>query len=197
MESAPDSHTFFYNYLKKFGSFTEAQWDAMKEPFYEKRYAPEECVVEKGAVYNKWFFVVSGVLRFHRLVEGKDVTFNLFAKNRIFTDLESLNMAKPSEHQLSSVTNSVLLVCDIIDWEETFNKHPEIGFLFRKNVEFFFAHWSEDLQSILFDSPLERYRKIKKQLREQDREIPEKYIASYLNITPQSLSRIKRDIAHG
>jgi hypothetical protein len=78
--------------------------------------------------------------------------------------------------------------------EELALQNPRILFLFFKLYEMLFFLGTERQQSFIFDSPTERYLKLFELRPKVIAEIPQQYIASYLGIKPETLSRIKKKI---
>lgn len=179
-------------YVANFVSLEEYQWDCFAKIFHEKKLRAREVHHPIGQVYSDWTFIVSGALRFHRIVNDKDSTFNLFSQRRFLTDTVSLFEKRPSEYDLSAVIDTTILVTSNKEWEALMNSDPVFDKFGRMQYEYFLRQAMLRMQRTLLFSPKEQYKMLSEEEPDLLEMIPLKYIASFLNITPQSLSRIKR-----
>jgi CRP-like cAMP-binding protein len=168
------------------------QWERFAGAFTEKKLAARELLQSQGEIYDSWYFISSGVLRFHRFINEKETTFNLFAENRFLTDSVSLFEQTPSAYTLSAVIDTTVLIATDKKLEEIYKTDSAFERLGRKQFEHYLKQFIFKMQSTMFDTPKLKYELMKIEMPELLEQIPQKYIASYLNITPQSLSRIKK-----
>jgi len=183
-----------YNYVQSIEPIPKEIWDSLKSIFSLIELKTGEVYIEKGKIHDSWTFIASGALHLHTSVQKKESTFNLFAENRFFADTVSLFENKPSQYTLSAILDSTIIVVKNSDYENLCKESKLLNRFGRKQYEIFLMQAMERMQSAMFDTTEEKYTKLLKRMPTVVNKIPDKYIASYLNVTPQSLSRIKRNI---
>lgn len=181
----------------KYEPLTQQQWGEFLRIFEERSYKSGDTILKKGDVYDSYYFLCKGALRLHDEVNGKDTTLNLIVKPRFMADLVSMTEQSPTKVHLSTAAQSTVLIVKRKCWEEIASKDVVFERLARKLMEQFFLEGAERMHALLFLSPEERYEMILKNSPELIRFVAQKYLASFFNITPQSLSRLKRRMFKG
>ena len=140
---------------------------------------------------DKIYYVQEGAMRLYYDGENKEITFNIAFPGTFISSYTSFLTKKKSEFVLQTLTACEFLVFQRDKLEEMFRLTScghELGRILSENL---FLYQSKRENSFLLRSPTERYLDL---FDEQPRlilEIPQKYIASYIGITPQALSRIR------
>jgi CRP-like cAMP-binding protein len=126
--------------------------------------------------------------------EGKEITFQFFFENEMVASMESFRSGKPGMMNIETLEPSTLLVLSRKNFETILNEDPALKDFLMETAFRRFSHYSKLYLSFLKNNPVERYKEL---LRNQPRiiqRVPQHYIASYLGITPVSLSRIRNKI---
>ena len=147
-----------------------------------------------GSVCRTVYFVKSGLLRIHYLKNGISITESFEFENSIVARSDSLFDAKPSQKGIQAIEDSHLIAINSTKLFQLYDDHPDIERLFRLIFEQAYVKTVERIESLQFHSAEERYRNLLKDSQHIIRRIPLNYIASYLGITPVSLSRIRSKI---
>ncbi|MCR9056941.1 MAG: Crp/Fnr family transcriptional regulator [Rhodobacteraceae bacterium] len=156
--------------------------------------AKKECVLEQGDVSRHAYFVESGCLRLWHNDEGKDVSLKFFLQEELCASLQSFHQELPSKYGLETIAPSVVRVCTKQDLRNFMEQSPA----FREYVDSVMVHCMANYQDLFADrisnSPEDRYQFLIEREPEVLNTVPLHYIASYLGITPVSLSRIRRKL---
>ena len=126
--------------------------------------------------------------------EGKDISFQFFFENQMVSSFESFYLKKESKFFVETLENTEVISIDRTTFDKILNKFPE---LYRFVTEFVcnrFFNYTNMFLSQIRTSPEERYIELLKDNPEILERVPQHYIASYLGITPVSLSRIRSRI---
>jgi CRP-like cAMP-binding protein len=156
-----------------------------------RKYPPQTNVIWQGQTANELFLVKSGCLRAWFNKDGKDITLQFFFEGDTATALESFLHNIPSNIFLETIEEAEVAVIN----RETFlallkeNETRKDGFD-EEAVRKLLAHTNR-LLSLLQYKPYERYQQLLAGDTRILRRISQQYIASYLGITPVSLSRIR------
>ena len=147
-----------------------------------------------GSVCRTVYFVISGLLRIHYIKNGNSITESFEFENSIVARSDSLFDAKPSQKGIQAIEDSELVAINSTKLFQLYDDNPDIERLFRIIFERAYVKTVERIESLQFHSAEERYRNLLTDSQHIIKRIPLNYIASYLGITPVSLSRIRSKI---
>lgn len=137
------------------------------------------------------YFLKKGVARIYYFKEDIDITESFSFENNIVVRYESLFSSRPSRKAIQVLEDSDLIAINSNELFMLYDKHPDIERLFRKIFEGSLVETVSRVESIQFHTADERYKILVKEAPDVLKRVPLKYIASYLGITPVSLSRIR------
>ena len=148
----------------------------------------------EGELVDSIYFINEGVLRGYYTKEGVEYTAIFLFGPTMFTDVTSIRKKVSSLINLQALKATDCLVAKFSDLEELANKHPNIEHIFFKFMEHLYLFGVTRQLSFIYDTPQERYIKLFSERPKVIAEIPQHYIASYLGIKPETLSRIRKRI---
>lgn len=137
------------------------------------------------------YFLKKGVARIYYFKDDIDITESFSFENNIVVRFESLFTGRPSRKAIQVLEDSDLIAINSNELFTLYDKHPDIERLFRKIFEGSLVETVNRVESIQFHTADERYKILIKEAPDLLKRVPLKYIASYLGITPVSLSRIR------
>lgn len=140
------------------------------------------------------YFLKKGVARIYYFKEEVDITESFSFENNLVVRYESLFSNSPSKKGIQMLEDSEILAINAKELFKLFNKHPDIERLFRKIIEGALVDQVNRIESLQFHSAEERYKALLKESPGVLQRVALKYIASYLGITPVSLSRIRAQL---
>lgn len=149
-----------------------------------------------GKVSNEIGFIESGVVRTYSMNEtGEEVTRYFYRENQFIVDLESYYSRRPSKYPLQAVVTTGINCVKRQDWEKLTEKIPQLFIVTKSLSEALLLNKLKDNDFLNFGTATDKYKEFIKRYPDLALYIPQQYIASYLKITPQSLSRIRKTIA--
>jgi len=166
-------------------------WAKFQEAFIEKEIASKAVLLHEGEIANNIYFIKKGCLREWFNKDGKDITFQFFFEGQPVASIDSLMNNKPSLFTIESIEPSIILSIAKGDFTELFITYPEFKDRFQDFIFQRFRNYGQLFLSRIKDTPQERYEDLIKNHSEIIKRVPQHYIASYLGITPISLSRIR------
>ncbi len=137
------------------------------------------------------YFVKKGCIRIYYFKEDIDITESFEFENAFVARAESLFTGKPSKKAIKAIENTTLIAIDSTKLFILFDSHPDLERLFRKIIEMAYVNTVNRIESLQFNTAEERYINLLKDHPYILKRVPLKFIASYLGITPVSLSRIR------
>lgn len=169
----------------------EKNWIKFQNAFIEKRIASKTVLLHEGEIANDVHFIKKGCLRQWFNKDGKDITYQFFFENQPVASIDSFMNNQPSLFTIESIEPSIILSLDKKTFHILHNTYPELKEGFQELLFQRFRNYAQLFLSRIKDSPQERYEDLLKNHPEIIRRVPQHYIASYLGITPISLSRIR------
>jgi CRP-like cAMP-binding protein len=150
-----------------------------------------EFVTVKGSIDTNAYYVESGSLRVFVLDNEEEQTIRFGYKENLIVPLDSFLTGKPTEYYIQAIKRSVIRVITkkqfsaFIAGEENRDLWPAI-------LENLVVQQLEREIDILTDSPKARYERVLKRSPQLFQEIPHRYIANYLRMSAETLSRLKK-----
>ena len=160
-------------------------------PHEIKQVSAKKTLLSAGEIASKIFVVKSGCVRSWFNADGKDITLQFFMPGQPVASFESLVNMSPSEYSIETILPSEIVVINGLDFKNWIESHPEHHW---EGIHFAMdrlASYQKLFLSRIKDIPQERYETLLQDHPEILEQIPQHYIASYLGITPVSLSRIR------
>jgi len=169
-------------------------WDQYQALFHQRTIPARMTILKAGEIPSKLFFIEKGCLRMSINSHGRDVTTQFFFEDDSVASIESFRLRRPSPVSIQSVEPTTLLVVHKNDARRIMEDFPEMKDVMLELMFRRFEAYSRLFVSYITQNPRERYLSLLRQDPRIVQRIPQHYIASYLGITPVSLSRIRRRI---
>lgn len=180
--------------IKSIASLNEAEEKAFLSILEVKIFKKKEFLLQEGKVCNKITFVNNGIMRLFYNVEGVENTIQFFFGDSWYTDYASFLTGKPTLENLQALEESEVVQFKKEDLNKLYDSMPifeKVGRIFAENA---YLSISQLNQMKTNEEPELRYINLLKTRPELVQQIPQHYIASYLGIKPETLSRIRKRI---
>lgn len=148
-------------------------------------------LLEEGKVAEKLYLIRKGCLRLFFYNEGKDITFQFFLEGDFVASFDSLYKRTPSLFYLESIEPTELTAIRREDFYNLINNNLSFRLLYEEKLIDRFHAYQQLFLSRIKNTPQQRYEELLKEYPNIIQRVPQHYIASYLGITPVSLSRIR------
>lgn len=178
--------------VKSIVKINETEEAAFTSILSVKTFKKKEFLLQEGRICNKIFFINSGCMRAFYNVEGIENTVQFFFANSWYTDYESFLTGQPTVENMQALEPCEVVLFSKVDLYKIYNDYPIFERLGRMQAENAFLSLSKLNKMLSNEEPEERYLNLLKRRPELVDKIPQHYIASYLGIKPESLSRIRK-----
>jgi len=162
-----------------------------------KDFKQYDLITEAGGVENYFYYVLEGVQAVYVLNEkGEKVVLGFSYTGSPSGVFDSFITRKPATLFLEALKPSRLLAISSSNYQKLFERHPEFhewGHEFFKNV--LLGRLSREVELLTLHSK-ERYINFMQRCPEELKIIPQKYLASYLNMTPETFSRLRASVTY-
>jgi CRP-like cAMP-binding protein len=183
------------NYLLQFGNLNPTQIELIKSKVMTRQIKKDEYFQEAGKVPREIIFLTEGIMRIcYYNNKGDEITKYFIEENHFLVDINSYNQEIPTTEYVQAVTDCSYIVFSksvmrelsltIIEWDNIVAKITAKGYADKVNK----------ISPMMSEDAKERYLSFLDKFPTLANRIPLSYLASYLGITPSSLSRIRRNI---
>ncbi len=167
-----------------------ANWDKFQHCFKEMDIPAKTLLLHEGEVSQNLYFIKKGCLRLWFNHDGKDITFQFFVEDEAVSSIESFLEQQPSLFSLESIEPSTVVVLGRDGFNQILEKYPDINAGFHEIVLRRLATYADHFISRIRNNPQKRYNELMQSHPHIIERVPEEYIASYLGIPVDTLSRI-------
>ncbi|WP_291064888.1 MULTISPECIES: Crp/Fnr family transcriptional regulator [unclassified Empedobacter] len=188
----------YKKHLSNIIDLTEEQWVEIEKFLVVKHIKKNEFILEPGEYSEDYFFVESGVIRSYTIDEnGKEHVLQFGTENWIVSDRNSAFCKQQSKFYIQAIEDSTVILLN-----EKLNNlitrlNPNYLAAQNKLIQNHVRSLQDRINLLLGASAKTRYLEFMRLYPNQLYRIPQWMIASYLGITPESLSRVRKEIAHG
>ncbi|MBU3012325.1 Crp/Fnr family transcriptional regulator [Polaribacter vadi] len=186
------------NEIRKFidniSPLNNSDWNFFSSKLKKVKFDKNTTVLESGKIETKLSFISKGIIRLYIPKEETDLTFGFLFENEFVTAYDSLLTQSPSEYQIETLTETILWQISNKDLQEVYKRTNNGNIIGRKMAENMYLIKSKRELSLLSKTAEERYLDLFFDSPKLLQQIPLKYIASYIGVTPQALSRIRKRI---
>lgn len=181
-------------YFEKTFKLTDRDWQIFSSKLTRQEFPKKHMLLKVGQVENHLSFVEMGIIRFYIPKEENDLTFAFTFDSNFVSGYDSFLTRTPSTYHIETSTKTILWRLTYNDLQEVYND-TEIGnAIGRQASEDLFLKKSKRELSLLNETAEQRYLNLFTEQPKLIEKIPLKYIASYIGVTPQALSRIRKRI---
>jgi CRP-like cAMP-binding protein len=178
--------------VKSIVRINKAEEDAFLDILEVKKLKKNELLLREGQVCDFIIFLHTGCLRYFHTKDGEDITGQFFIENDWYTDFGSFIRSKPSAQSIQALENSVCLLIRKRKLEQLYIDFPVFERWGRIMIEYGALGLYDASRASTLLAPEERYLAFIKNQPTISQRVAQNYIASYLGLKPQSLSRIRK-----
>ena len=176
---------------RRYSTMTHEELDMLENILVAKRFAKNEKILSEGEICENIYWIVKGLVRQYYYKNGKELTEYMATENTIVMCIESLFGEQPSRLQIMAIEPTILYCLPKAKLEAVAMKSVNIQILYRKILEESLILSQIHADMLRFESAIDRYQKLVKRSPQLVLRAPLVYIASYLQMTPETLSRVR------
>ena len=181
--------------IRKIYPISEQSFEKLKKIFIEKKFKKKSDLNHKNQVSTKFYIVISGIVRSYVTDDkGKEHIKFIYTNYSPVASFSSLIKTKKNNVLIECLTDCDLIEVDFLEFKNLAKVNIEILHLYNNLLELLFIKLENRFYELSTLNATELYLKFKKDNPGIENLIPLYHIASYLNITPVQLSRIRGDL---
>lgn len=179
------------NYCSKFIQFTDSDKNAIVLNFKTIKLKRKDYLLREGKVCDFVAFLNSGVIRHYHIKDDNEITCDITLQNNFITDFKSIIQNIPSNYNFQILKDAELFVIKKNDLFRLYKENRNIESFGRIMAEQVAQRTIDIAMSLSSERPEERVKKLIKQRPDLFQEVPQRYLANLIGISPESLSRIR------
>ena len=178
-------------HIKNYSPLSSEAQHALQDYFEKKTFSKNEYLLTQGQVCRNLYFLEKGALRGFYDLDGKEITHWFGFENDFVTSFHSFITGEAAVENIQFIEGSILWMISKETLNNLFNQHHEIERLVRIVYEKYYIRLEERFVNAQFKAASERYENLLLHTPHIIERVPLGYIASYLGISQETLSRIR------
>jgi CRP-like cAMP-binding protein len=181
-----------HSLLKQYVQIEDEAWQDMQSRLKNRTYKKRDIFIKEGNVCTEIAFITRGSFRYYTVIDGVEITTYFSFEQEWLSSYSSFLSNGPSLVSVEAMQDAEMLVLGKADLQELYGRYLSIEHFGRYMAEHLVTCLDSRMHSLLLKTPEERYLKVLNETPEYFEKVPLHYIASFLGIAPESLSRIRR-----
>lgn len=182
---------YFTRYLQLLAPFDSETAEAINRILTVHELRKGHLLLKNGEICKYCYLIEKGIARVYYLKDGREVTAWFSAENGIVSAIDSLFTGVPSEYNIEILEDATVWALQYDQLEPIFEQYPVVERLARLLVTHNYLLLDERMKLFAFCTAEERYSRLLEQMPDIFKRVNLRYIASYLGITQEHLSRIR------
>lgn len=193
IDNSNNMKNILFDFISKYISLTEDEKNAIAPLDIFHSLKKGTILLKEGQKSKDSYFILKGCIRVYYIVDGEEKTTAFYTEMEAFTPPCVVSQT-PSEYYISCIEDSILTVSNSDMEVEVNSKFPKFEIMCRVLSEELLAKQRIDFDEFKTCSPEQRYLNLMQKRPDLIQRVPQHQLASYLGITPQSLSRLRARI---
>jgi CRP/FNR family transcriptional regulator, anaerobic regulatory protein len=170
----------------------EHDWQSLEQAFTFQYVKKGDFLTRSGEVCNQVSFINKGLLRMFYVVDGREISTAFVPEGNYLAQYDSFLTRQPSTGNIDALEDCELINLSYEKVQTLYREKPVFQVFGRKVAELLFIMVSSQSNSLLTQTPEERYKAVLEEEPFIVQRVPQYMIASYIGITPEHLSRLRR-----
>ncbi|WP_042197231.1 Crp/Fnr family transcriptional regulator [Paenibacillus camerounensis] len=185
-------------YMTGLSSLSEEEQQAILDEISIEEFKKGTVLFRQGDLTSNCYFILEGCVRQYSVDEaGREVTSNFYTEEEAIVNFNYHRTDKSSDYTLQCVEDCVMVTGSLDTEQQMYAKYSELETMTRRMIEANFGKIQADFAAFIASSPEERYKDLCAKRPSLIGRVPQHQLASYLGMSPESLSRIKKRISSG
>lgn len=193
-KSMPLTRDIARELARKYSTMTHEELDVLESLLVPIKYGKGEKILQEGEICRNISYIERGLIRQFYFKNGKEVTEHLGVDHSIFMCIESLFKEEPTRLQVEALEPTLVYALPKARLEAAAMRNVNIQMLYRKILEESLIQSQIHADLVRFESAPNRYKRLCDLNPQVVLRAPLTYIANYLQMTPETLSRIRSGV---
>ena len=193
LQTGKIDYSFYRGVLNQFAAVPPDEWDYLNTLLSVKSLEKGTHLLKEGETCQKLYYIMNGGARFYYInYLGQELSSNFIFENNFVVAFTSLFNRTPSEENIVLLEDTNVFVIHYNDFKSLLKRHPVWEILLNKLLAMHLFRISEKEKMLLLDDLDTRYQRLMETRPYLFQRVEQRHIASYLGMTPETLSRVKK-----
>jgi CRP-like cAMP-binding protein len=194
-KNIPPDLSLVINTLNYFYPLSEGIKDYLRKHSFSCSFRKGKLLLKAGEICEHVYFIKKGAVRGFVKDGTKDITTWITAENEVVSSISSLDAREPAQENMQAIENCELLALTYAHFQELYIKFPEFNILARKLLQKYYQDAERRAFIARVTNAEKKYQLFLIRYGHLANRIPLKYIASFLGITLETLSRVRKRLS--
>jgi|SRR6186997_73643 len=194
-KNSPPDLLLVINTLNYFYPLSEGIKDYLRKHSFSCSFHKGKLLLKAGEICEHVYFIKKGAVRGFVKDGTKDITTWITAENEVVSSISSLDAREPAQENMQAIENCELLALTYAHFQELYIKFPEFNILARKLLQKYYQDAERRAFIARVTNAEKKYQLFLIRYGHLANRIPLKYIASFLGITLETLSRVRKRLS--
>jgi CRP-like cAMP-binding protein len=189
----------FYNirqyYQQMLPGLSDQSWQEMEDRLTVEHYPKGSYICRQGDICKGVYYIQQGLVRLFYLIDGKEIATGFAKEGQYKSEYHSFLTQAPAVQSIDVLENTVAISLSYSNMQELYQMDPIFEQAGRKIAENLFVQISRHNTRLLTQTPEQRYQYIIENQYHLIQRVPQYMLASYIGITPEHLSRLRKKMA--
>jgi CRP-like cAMP-binding protein len=182
----------FLDYIRKFIEISEEEFNETIFPYISiRKFSKKQVITKEGEIENNFNFITKGLARKYYCRGKEDVNTQISFEGHILHSQESFHSRTPSEYFIEAIEPTTMVTISYDDLEKIYSSSTKMEHLGRLIITYTMVVKDRWQMQLVMRTPRERFIHFVNNNPEMLQRVPQKFLASYLNIKPETFSRFK------
>jgi len=184
-----------HKYMSNMTDLNEEQQQTIIDQLHIETFTKGTSFLKQGEIPTKCYFILKGCVRQYCIDEdGREITSNFYTEEQTIALFNHHKQDKTSPYTFTCTEDSVMVVGELTIEREMYSKFSQLEHMTRLMIVENFSKLTEEYAAFIASPPEERYKTLLKNRPTLINRVPQHQLASYLGMTAESLSRIKKRV---
>jgi len=184
-----------YKYMSNLTDLNIEQQQAIINQLHVEPFKKGVSFLKQGEIPTKCYFILKGCVRQYSIDEdGKEVTSNFYMEEQTIAMFNHHKQDKSSPYTFTCTEDCIMVVGELNIEKAMYSKYPQLEHMTRLMIVENFSKLNEEYAAFIASPPEERFKTLLKNRPTLINRVPQHQLASYLGMTAESLSRIKKRV---
>jgi CRP/FNR family transcriptional regulator, anaerobic regulatory protein len=183
--------------LNEIKPISEDLQKALGDSFTIQEVKKETILLHEGSVCKNCWFLAEGLMRSYHNIDDKDITARIMFTTNIVISPGSFFRQIPAIESIETLSDCIVGVLSFVDLQKLYAAFPEFNYHVRLITELYFYKQEQFLYMLRKHDAIAKYEYFVENFGTILKDIPQKYIATFLNIAPETLSRVRAKMGKG
>jgi CRP-like cAMP-binding protein len=182
----------FKDYLRKFGEVNDEEFEQYLSPVIKiRKFGKKDLMTRPGEIENYFNFILQGLARKYYKRGAHEINTQISFEGQLLLSQESFHSRQPSEYTVETIEPTIVVSISHDDLEKVYARSHKMEHVARVLITYAMVLKDRWQMQLVQMTPRERFINFVTKNPELMQRVPQKYLASYLNIKPETFSRFK------